>query len=292
MDKEKLELYKNIINYYNLKCEEYLYGENRETLAIHAGFSDETTQEYKESLLRMNEVLADRAEICAGNLVLDAGCGVGGSAIWLAKNREANVIGISIVKQQIQYANQFAIEAGVDHLVHFLVSDFINTSFMQETFDVVWALESACYASDKFEFAKEAQRLLKPGGKLIVADGFQSSDNLSEEDEVLMQSWLSSWVVPHLTTPDRFFSYLRQLGFIKIQFEDISKNVLPFSLRLYLSALQSQAEIKKVNDWKELSTDDLKEIKGVRDQLRALSGGLWLYGIFLAYKPEFPPKYI
>jgi len=69
--------YQQIVSYYEGKLGEFNDGINRQTLAIHAGFSDEKVEDYAETLVHMNEVLAERAEIKAGQQILDAGCGVG-----------------------------------------------------------------------------------------------------------------------------------------------------------------------------------------------------------------------
>ena len=52
-----------------------------EVPALHMGYWDESVGTHKESLLRTNEILADRARIKAGDVVVDAGCGVGGLSL-------------------------------------------------------------------------------------------------------------------------------------------------------------------------------------------------------------------
>lgn len=58
---------------------------NYDNLAIHMGYYDDSIESHEESLLRLNEIVFDIAKIGENDLVLDAGCGVGGSSIWLAK---------------------------------------------------------------------------------------------------------------------------------------------------------------------------------------------------------------
>src|SRR5262245_6547330 len=83
--------------------------------AIHAGYVDETTHTLHEALVRENEVMAAMANINEGDYVLDAGCGVGGSAIFLAVKYKCKVVGIDVCEDSIQAAREYAKEdhAGV-----------------------------------------------------------------------------------------------------------------------------------------------------------------------------------
>ena len=75
---------------------------NRDNLAIHFGLYDETTHGHADALRNHNRVLADRIGLQPGERVLDAGCGVGGSAFWLAQRRAAEVVGITLPRSQVE----------------------------------------------------------------------------------------------------------------------------------------------------------------------------------------------
>ena len=121
---------------------------------MHYGFFDKDHQTLEKASLNLNRVLAERAGIHEGTKVLDAGCGVGGSAIWLAKNKGAVVTGITIVEQQYKKAEELAVKYEVEDKTEFLVRDYCDTGFPNSTFDVVWGIESVCYAEDKSDFLK------------------------------------------------------------------------------------------------------------------------------------------
>lgn len=82
---KKNEYHDRIVQYY--QDTENAYKDSwdlNNSLAIHYGYWDEGVKSFPESLLRMNEIMMQTAVIQSTDLVLDAGCGVGGSSIYLA----------------------------------------------------------------------------------------------------------------------------------------------------------------------------------------------------------------
>ena len=63
----------------------------------------------------------------------------------------------------------------MSELVDFQQQDYTQTDFPDNNFDVAWAIESMTTATSKVAFFKEIHRVLKPGGKLVVADFFKST---------------------------------------------------------------------------------------------------------------------
>lgn len=68
---------------------------NPQNRAIHFGYWDEHIRSHSESLLNINRVLTNHLGIRSGQRILDAGCGVGGSTIWLAKTYQVEVVSIT-----------------------------------------------------------------------------------------------------------------------------------------------------------------------------------------------------
>lgn len=219
---QSADYHKRIIEYY--KDTENAYKDSwdlNNSLAIHYGYWDEKVKSFPESLLRMNEIMIEAASIKPTDKVLDAGCGVGGSSIFLATVLGCNVTGITLSERQVQHAKENAAKKNVEGLVDFKAMDYCATDFPDASFDVVWGCESICYADDKEKFIKEAFRLLKPSGRLVVADGFVT-DFVNNENPIIRQ-WADGWQVNYLESPERFQNFMQQIGYTDINYRNISK---------------------------------------------------------------------
>src|SRR5215210_2246777 len=259
-------------------------------LAMHFGFYDENTRNHAEALVNMNRELATRADLQGGDRVLDAGCGVGGSAIWLAMELGAGVVGVNVVPDDVERGRRYARRRKVDDRVTFELQDMTRTNFPDESFDVVWAIESVCHVPDKREFLAEARRLLKPGGRLVIADAFRHRRPFGPEDERLLHDWLSAWAVPDLMTPDEFTAAAEENGFTHVQFEDVSAHVQPSSRRMHrlMRVLYPLGVVRRALG---LFTDvQLANRRSALDQYRVVRRGLLVYGLVVASGEEFAPS--
>ncbi len=92
----------DIINYYHQNEFGYkLWGPD-----FHFGYWDYGVKTQRQASLRFNEVMAKVAGITKDDHVLDAGCGVGGAAIFLAKTIGCKATGIPIPPRQVKLARQ------------------------------------------------------------------------------------------------------------------------------------------------------------------------------------------
>jgi cyclopropane fatty-acyl-phospholipid synthase-like methyltransferase len=272
-----------IVAYYDETWLDYrFFWLSKRTLSVHFGYSDETTRGHTDSLLNMNRVLADRAGIRQGQRVLDAGCGVGGSSFWLAQQRSAEVVGITPVGSQVAQAWRFAAQRKLTGHIHFEQADYTNTFFPNASFDVVWSLESLCHAQDKAAFYREAARLLRPGGRLVIAEYMRTARPFGTSGERLLHKWLDGWAIPDLDTPDEHLRSLSASGFADIQIDDVTAHTRPSLQRLHRITCWSYplAVVGRAVGLRSFVQHG--NVLGSLHQYQALERGLWFYGIISA----------
>ena len=276
-----------VIDYYNQCHVDYkiLWGSHR-NLCIPFGYFDDHHDSHRTALPNMNRELAKRAGVSSDDRVLDAGCGVGGSSLWLAGEHGAQVCGINIQPLHLDVARRECSARGLDGLVRFEERNYCDSGLEAESFDLVWALESVCHSDDKLAFVTEAYRVLKPGGRIMVADFFQFKESLDEAEAERMQWWLDGWALPDLSRVSDFSRYLQDTGFDEVACDDITPNVMRSSRRIWKASLII-LPMSKPLEWIGLRSEcQTANVLAARHQYTTLRDGLWGYSVFTATKPE------
>jgi cyclopropane fatty-acyl-phospholipid synthase-like methyltransferase len=276
---------KEIIEYYEDTESSYVDGwDLHNSLAMHYGYKDSGTRSFGDTLIKMNAVLAAAAGIKSSDHVLDAGCGVGGSCFYLAREIGCSCTGISLSEKQIAKANRIAGEKGHAGKVAFQTMSYLETGFPEQHFDVVWGLESICYATDKEQFVKEAFRLLKPGGRLIIADGMVT--DFQNNEHPIIKKWLQGWKVNYLESPERFQGFFENAGFKNIRYTDITPYTRSSSKRLLLLYYANQflAGWKKLTGRYRTTAVQKQNIDACLYQYKGMKQKLWGYGMIVGEK--------
>jgi tocopherol O-methyltransferase len=210
----------DIARYYD--THQFIYSNLWSATGLHYGLWHEGTASLSEAILNTNRFAVNVLAINSGDLVLDAGCGVGGTSIYVAETTGATVEAITLSSVQLRKAVALAARSPAVTLIHVSKQDYTQTAFGDEQFSKIFGIESVCYANDKMSFIREAYRLLKPGGKLAVIDAFLARNHLSAKERLIYENFIGGWVVPNLCTESDFYSMLSRVGFANVSFQDMS----------------------------------------------------------------------
>ena len=162
--------------------------------------------------------------------VLDVGCGIGGTTRYLAEKRaQWTVTGISISPEQVRRATELALTREVNNC-DFRCCDAMNMPFPDNSFDVVWTCESAEHMPDKNLFIRECVRVLKPGGKLVLATWCQRADDVvpfSESERSRLDFLYKEWCHPAFASIQAYCGICMQSGLEQVRSTDWTLETLP-----------------------------------------------------------------
>ena len=236
---------KTVQKYYDYTRRFYRVFWHGDTNALHYGFYDESTKTHKEALLKTIAVTSVAVKITSSDKVVDLGCGIGGSAFWIARNIGARVMGITLSGGQYEKAKKLCSKYGLEAKVDFVQGNFFSTSFADEQFDVAIGVEALCHGQHMIdELAREMFRIVKRGGRIAVMDGYLGTKELSESEKKDVKVFEEGFALVEMITPDTFIEALGRVGFREVFFTDYTENILPTGEKMYMLAARWHTFIK------------------------------------------------
>ena len=198
-----------------------LWGEH-----LHHGYW-EGNESIARAQIQLMERLAEKAAIPRGAQVLDIGCGLGGSAFWLAAQYNCRVTGLTISPVQARLAIKRAKAEGLANQLQFLVADVNAWQPRPERVDVVWIMESSEHFRDKKCFFQRCSSVLKPGGVLAVCAWLRGERPTPNHENELVATIGRAMLSASLDTLSQYATWMREASLEVETAEDITRNIAP-----------------------------------------------------------------
>ena len=144
---------------------------------------------------------------------LDIGCGLGGTARFLASRYQARVTGIDLSSEYITTGNELCRWLGLDERVSLYQGSALDNGFENNSFDGACMLHVGMNIADKTGLFAETARVLKAGAKLGVYDVMRMQDGELQYPV----PWASSPDLSRVDTPANYLHALEQAGFEILQ---------------------------------------------------------------------------
>jgi tocopherol O-methyltransferase len=158
------------------------------------------------------EAVVREARLRGGERVLDIGCGIGTSAVHLAKAFSCRVTGVTISRVQQQWATFGAFVNGVGRRTCFLAADVETIELQPGSFDLVWVIECGEYLFDKPGFVRRLADWLRPGGRAVVCAWETGDGPLSEESERTVYQVCAGFGYPSLCSGEEYRKWFIEAG--------------------------------------------------------------------------------
>jgi len=207
---------------------EEIWGEH-----MHHGYYGADGSEKKErrqAQIDLNDEVLRWADITAAQEILDVGCGIGGSSLYLAERFGATATGITLSPVQAKRATERAQSANIS--ATFQVADALHMPFADASFDFVWSMESGEHMPDKEQFLRECVRVLKPGGKLLMVTWCHRPTTpetpLTDAEKQLLEKIYEIYCLPYVISLPEYEAIAQSLPLEDLRTADWSTAVAPF----------------------------------------------------------------
>jgi tocopherol O-methyltransferase len=264
-----------IVQHYDLISPFYrsLWGEH-----IHHGYWIRGDESKEAAQIQLIEHLARLANLTRGSRVLDIGCGFGGTSLYLARQYGVSATGVTISPVQVEMANRDAKKQNLD--ATFLLMDAEALHF-SEPFDILWSVESISHYQDTAKFFSSATKFLKPGGTFALTDWFRR-ENLTPAERKRFIDPIDKGMFVELREMNDYADFLAASG-LRIMHRQV---LTPNCAKSWDISLDI---IKDKSFWAlaaKLGAEFITYLKAFQAVRTAIASGNFVYGLFVAEKPQ------
>jgi tocopherol O-methyltransferase len=260
-----------VIQHYDLISPYYrsLWGEH-----LHHGYWIRGDESKEEAQLQLLEYLARLTRPKPGSDILDIGCGLGASSLYLARKFHAAATGITNSRVQVQMATQAAARERLD--AKFLLMDAEAMAF-RKRFDLLWSIESISHYRRREEFFASATKLLKPGGLFAIIDWFKK-ENLTREETRKFIEPIEKGMLVELQIMDDYERFLTT-NHLQIIHREILNQYCAKTWDLCLDIIKDKALWALAAKY---GAGFISHLKAFRAMRAGFASGNFVYGLFVA----------
>ena len=183
---------------------------------IHRSLWMQDTKSLEDALNTSNALIkAEIESVSQTNArIADLGCGVGASLFYIYPRLQnpSPALGLTLSPVQARLAQESASQLGLQDHIRFAEGDFTSVPLPSDSLDAVYSVEAVCHAVDPEKYFKEAGRLLRKGGKLILVDDYKSVRSFNSSEQKWFDAYIDGWYVPGVRTVQQTIDFANKYG--------------------------------------------------------------------------------
>ena len=231
-----IESTQDVSTYYDRNTRRFLaMGHGGSQLAIRRAVWSPQATTRSQAIQFVNSLLLGEIRALNSRRVVDLGCGVGGSMLYLSERHHAHYHGATISEVQVSIGKELIQnreinsrgEGGSQCVIDLF--DFCGKEFWQTVggaVDVVYAIESLIHVEKLDTLFVHLGSAVRPGGRLIICDDVLSAALDPEVGERRRRRWLrefrTGWHAPGLRSPLDVDETARAAGFALLERRDLT----------------------------------------------------------------------
>jgi tocopherol O-methyltransferase len=249
----------------------------------HYGPDGSVKKNHQQAQVDLIEELLKWGGVASAGNILDAGCGVGGSARYLARRFGASVLGLTLSPVQAEQGMRFTQKANLGGQVQIVAQDLMSLSPADGPFDLIWSMESAEHIKDKQRLLEMFYELLSPGGQFLMATWCHRKEPpaLNAQENKLLEKLYGLYHLPPMVSINRLEELAKNAGFQAVASDDWSQAVAPF----WNAVIRSAISWRSVAGLLRSGLGTMKGAWAMRYMTRGYRMGTIKFGVLQGKKP-------
>lgn len=156
------------------------------------------------------EHLLGQIKISKQDHIIDLGCGLGGTARYIAKKYASKITGIDLTQEYIDTGNTMSSWLKLNKQVSLQQGSVLSMPFDEGTFDVGYMMHLGMNIENKEQFFKEVFRVLRPGSSFGIYDVMQ----MNTGEIVYPVPWATTASTSYVDTSENYKQAIENAGFV------------------------------------------------------------------------------